>query len=351
MSDVVIFAPSPVLEITVEEHQDDGDVHVHAGGQGVWQARMLLSLGRDVELCCALSGETGRVLGHLLREEGIRISAVHRVARGGVYVHDRREGERKPIIESGGDTLSRHDQDELYGLTLRTALDAKLVILSGPHGERIVPADFYRRLAADLRTAGVRVVVDLAGERLDAALAGGVTVAKVSDEELHGDGRIAKKTDVGQIVTAMRALHVAGAEVVVVTRAEESALLLQDGAVHEVVAPKMEVVDSAGAGDSFVGAFCSVLADGGSVSDAALLGAAAGAQNVTRHGLGTGEAATILRLRELVVLRPLPGGGAPEDDPAPVREVSPTELAIEIEEATHEDASHEDATHKGDATP
>lgn len=337
MSDVVIFAPSPVLEITVEEHQDDGDVHVHAGGQGVWQARMLLSLGREVELCCALSGETGRVLGHLLHEEGVRVAAIRRQARGGVYVRDHRDGERTPIIESGGDTLSRHEQDELYGLTLRTGLDAKLVILSGPHGEGIVPADFYRRLAADLRTGGVRVVVDLAGERLDAALAGGVTVAKVSDEELLDDGRIAKKTDIDEIVTAMRALHDAGAEIVVVTRAAESALLLQDGAVHEVVPPRMEVVDSAGAGDSFVGAFCSVLADGGSVSDAALLGAAAGAQNVTRHGLGTGEAATIERLRQLAVLRPLAGGGAAEDDTRPTREVTPTELAVQVEHATHGD--------------
>lgn len=337
MSDVVIFAPSPVLEITVEEHQVDGDVHVHAGGQGVWQARMLLSLGRDVELCCALSGETGRVLAHLLQEEGIRVAGIRRVARGGVYVHDRRDGERKPIIESGGDALTRHEQDELYGLTLRTGLDAQLVILSGPHGEGIVPADFYRRLAADLRTGGVRVVVDLAGERLDAALAGGVTVAKVSDEELRADGRIAKKTDVDEIVRAMRALHDAGAEVVVVTRAEESALLLQDGAVHEVVAPKMEVVDSAGAGDSFVGAFCSVLAVGGSVSDAVVLGAAAGAQNVTRHGLGTGEAATIQRLRQLVVLRALPGGGALEDESHAARVVTPTELAVLVEEATHGD--------------
>jgi 1-phosphofructokinase len=337
MSDVVIFAPSPVLEITVEEHQDQGDVHVHAGGQGVWQARMLLSLGCAVQLCCALSGETGRVLGHLLQEEGIPIAGIRRVARGGVYVHDRRDGERKPIIESGGDALSRHEQDELYGLTLRTGLDAQLVILSGPHGEGIVPADFYRRLAADLRTGGVRVVVDLAGERLDAALAGGVTVAKVSDEELLADGRIAKKSHIDEIVTAMRALHDAGAEVVVVTRAEQSALLLQDGAVHEVIPPKMEVVDAAGAGDSFVGAFCSVLAGGGSVSDAALLGAAAGAQNVTRHGLGTGEAATIERLRELVRLRPLPGGGAPDDD-LPVREITPTELAVEVEHATHVDS-------------
>lgn len=330
MSEVVIFAPSPVLEITVEEHSDDGDVHVHAGGQGVWQARMLESLGCDVELCCALSGETGRVLAHLLAEEGIRVVGFRREARGGVFVHDRRNGERLPIIESGGDGLSRHEQDELYGLTLRTGLDAELVILSGPHGEGVVPADFYRRLAADLRTGGVRVVVDLAGERLDAALAGRVAVAKVSDQELLDDGRIAKKNDLDGIVAAMRALHDAGAEVVVVTRAEESALVLHEGAVHEIVAPKMEVVDSAGAGDSFVGAFCSVLARGGTVVDAARLGAAAGAQNVTRHGLGTGESATIERLQELVVVRELAGGA---DAVAPTVEVTPDQLAHRVEES------------------
>lgn len=331
MSDVVIFAPSPVLEITVEEHAEDGDVHLHAGGQGVWQARMLQSLGCDVQLCSVLSGETGRVLGFLLHEEGLAVTGLPRDARGGVFIHDRRGSDEKVrVVESGGDALSRHEQDELYGLTLRTGLDAALVILSGPHGDGVLPADFYRRLAADLRTGGVRVVVDLAGERLDAALAGGVTVAKVSDEELLADGRIATTSDLDQIVAAMRGLHDAGAEVVVVTRAEESALLLQDGAVLEVVAPRMEVVDSAGAGDSFVGAFCSVLARGGSVADAAQLGAAAGAQNVTRHGLGTGEAATIERLRELVALRPL----GPQTDEPPTREVTPDQLADIVEEAS-----------------
>lgn len=333
MSDVVIFAPSPVLEITVEAHDDVGDVHIHAGGQGVWQARMLLTLGREVELCAVLSGETGRVLGQLLRDEGIGLVAVSREARGGVFVHDRREGERVPVIESGGDAVDRHDQDELYGLTLRTGLDARLVILSGPHGDGIVPSDFYRRLASDLRTGDVPVVVDLAGERLAAALEGGVAVAKVSDEELLADGRITEK-ETDQIVAAMHELHEAGAEVVVVTCAERPALLLQDGAVHEVVAPELDVVDSAGAGDSFVGAFAAVLAEGGSVLDAARLGAAAGAQNVTRHGLGTGDATTIERLRELVEIRELSGSGVADPDAGPVEEVSPSELAERVEEAT-----------------
>jgi 1-phosphofructokinase len=331
MSDVVIFAPSPVLEIIVEEHSDAGDVHVHAGGQGVWQARMLLSLGRDVELCAVLSGETGRVLGHLLREEGIGVMAVLREGRGGVIVHDRRDGERVPVIESGGDPLARHELDELYGVTLRTALDAHLVILSGPHGEGIVPADFYRRLASDLRTAGVPVIVDLAGERLDAALEGGIAAVKVSDEELRDDGRVGEGADVPQLVAAMRELHAAGAEVVVVTRAERPALVLEGESVQEIVAPQLDVVDASGAGDSFVGAFASVLAGGGTVSDAVRLGAAAGAQNVTRHGLGTGDPGTIERLRELVVIRPV--ADEREATAPPAREVSPDELARGVEEA------------------
>jgi 1-phosphofructokinase len=331
MSDVVIFAPSPVLEITVEDRDGTADVHVHAGGQGVWQARMLLALGHDVELCAALSGETGQVLGHLLREEGIGVVSVRGEGRGGVIVHDRRGGERVPVIESGGDPLSRHELDELYGLTLRTSLGARLVILSGPHGAGIVPADFYRRLASDLRTAGTPVVVDLAGGRLDAALEGGVVAVKVSDEELRDDDRVAEGASVPQLVAAMRTLRDAGADVIAVTRAELPTLLLEGDVVQEVVAPQLDVVDSSGAGDAFVGAFASVLAHGGTVVEAATLGAAAGAQNVTRHGLGTGDASTIERLRELVVVRQLPDENDPT--PAPAREVTPDELARDIGDA------------------
>src|SRR5690554_6600503 len=195
MTEVVIFAPSPVLTVTVEDQADGPDLHLHAGGQGVWQARMLLRMGVEVTMCCVLTGESGKMLRHLLGDEGIRVVAVERDGRGSAYVHDRRGGERVPVVEIDGDPISRHDIDELYGLTLKEGLDASLVILSGPAGHNTLPADVYRRLAADLREAEPRVIVDLAGERLTSALAGGVTVAKVSDEELLADGRITEQTD------------------------------------------------------------------------------------------------------------------------------------------------------------
>ena len=299
MPEILIFAPSPVLTVTIEDQPDGAEVHLHAGGQGVWQARMLLRLGVDVTMCCVLTGESGRMLHHMLEDEGIHVVAVERAGRGGAYVHDRRGGERVKIAESGGEPISRHDLDELYGLTLGAGLGADLTILSGPASEDALPADVYRRLAADLRSGGRRVIVDLAGDRLASALAGGVELAKVSDEELLADGRI-PATTTADIITAMRQLRREGADAVIITRSDEPSLVMTPDSVWEVTAPTLEVTDTAGAGDSLTAGIAAALAAGDDLRDAVALGAAAGALNVTRHGLGTGDPHTIAKLRELV---------------------------------------------------
>ncbi|MCU1439798.1 MAG: phosphofructokinase [Rhodoglobus sp.] len=327
MTEVVIFAPSPVLTVTVEDHPDGPEVHLHAGGQGVWQARMLLRMGVQVAMCSVLTGESGRMLRHLLDDEGIRVVSVDRHGRGGAYIHDRRNGERVRIVETGGEPISRHDLDELYGLTLGEGLSADLVILSGPASDHALPADVYRRLSADLKTAGRRVIVDLAGKRLNAALAGGVSLVKVSDEELLADGRITENVT-RQVIEAMRVLKAQGAETVIVTRSDKPLLMLTNGKVSEVTTPTMEVADHTGAGDSLTAGVAASLASGASVEEAITLGAAAGALNVTRHGLGTGDPETIAKLRLLVKVRTLD----PETTTGRMPVVSPSELAARVEE-------------------
>lgn len=324
MTEVVIFAPAPVLTVTVEDHPDGPDVHIHAGGQGVWQARMLLRMGLEVTMCCVLTGESGRMLRHLLGDEGIRVVAVERAGRGGAFVHDRRGGERDKIAETGGEPISRHDLDELYGLTLGAGLGADIVILSGPHTEDVLPPDVYRRLAADLHTAGKPVIVDLSGERLAASLAGGVALAKVSDEELLDSGRITTNNS-EQIVGAMRAMRDEGAGIVIVTRAHLPLLMLVGADIFEVRTPTMEVADTAGAGDSLTAGVAAGLARGEMADEAITLGAAAGALNVTRHGLGTGDPETIEKLRHLVTVKVF---GATEQTPV----ITPSQLAQRVEE-------------------
>ncbi|NYE19632.1 1-phosphofructokinase family hexose kinase [Microbacterium immunditiarum] len=326
MSDVTIFAPSPTLTVTVEDHPSGSEIHVHAGGQGVWQARMLLRLGVDVTMCCVLTGETGRVLRHLLEDEGISVVAVEREGRGSAYLHDRREGHRTEIAEDDGEPIGRHELDELYGATLKTGLRSGLVILSGPVGEEVLPADTYRRLASDLREGGARVIVDLAGERLDAALQGGVDVLKVSHEELKDDGRIEEASG-RAILHAMRELHRTGAGTVIVTRASEPLLLLDAEGFLEVNAPQLEVTDTRGAGDSLTAGVAAGMAEGATPREAVTLGAAAGALNVTRHGLGTGDPDTIARLRDRVTVRALADELSADAEQPVTGHVSPDGLA------------------------
>ena len=183
-------------------------------------------------------------------------------------------------------------------------MDAGTVILSGAVREDIVPADVYRRLASDLGAVGCQVLADLSGERLSKALAGGLTVVKVAHDELEADGRTST-TDVPALVEAMRRLVDEGASHAIVSRADQPTLLLSGDEVSEVLMPTLEVVDTHGGGDSLTAGVAAALADGADIKDALTLGAAAGALNVTRHGLGSGTSETVHALRETVRIRAL----------------------------------------------
>ncbi|MFC0504098.1 PfkB family carbohydrate kinase [Micromonospora costi] len=312
---VMVFAPTPLLTVTVDQPTGQPEIHLHPGGQGVWQARMIMSLGGEVVLCTALGGEIGQVLEPLLVSEGVDLKVVVRDSGGsGGYVHDRREGSRQEIVDVPGQPLSRHELDELYNLALGEGLRAPVSVLSGPNDPALVPPDLYRRFAADLGANGGRVVVDLSGEHLTAVLDSGVFFLKVSHEELIRDGRAADD-DEEQLSRAMYDMHAAGAESVVVSRADRPALALVDGELFEVEMPRLQAADPRGAGDSMTAGVAAVVAGGGDLRTAIRTGAAAGALNVTRHGLGTGRSDSIAGLVDRVRL--VPAGTRPQERTTP----------------------------------
>ena len=291
----MVFAPAPLLTVTIEQQADVVELHVHPGGQGVWQARMIASLGAPVTMCVAAGGETGDLLGKLLADEQVTLRMVTRQSGSGWYVHDRRDGSRSEIAEVPGAPLVRHDIDELYSMALTEGLRAPVAVLSGTADPDVVDADVYRRLAADLTGNGVKVVADLAGDQLTAVLAGGVAVLKVSHEELIDAGR-ADDDSVDALTAAAYRLREEGSAAVMISRADQPGLALLDDKVLEVRVPQLQVVDHHGAGDSMTAGIAAVLAKGGDLHEAVRTGAAAGALNVTRHGLGTGRAEAIQEL-------------------------------------------------------
>jgi 1-phosphofructokinase len=309
---VMVFSPAPELTVTIEaggsgDAATSPDIHLHAGGQGVWQARMIRSLGVEVVMCAMLGGEPGQVLRPLIVAEEIDLRAIEASERNAAYVHDRRDGTRRELARAPGEPLSRHTLDELYSLTLAEGLRARVSVLSGVQDIRVVPADVYRRLAGDLTRNGCKVVADLSGAYLNAVVVGRPALVKVSHEQLINDGR-ASDDSAESLVAAMRTLRENGAQSVVVSRADQPALAMVEDDVVEVQMPNLEAADSRGAGDSMTAGAAAVLAAGGELMHAIRTGAAAGALNVTRHGLGTGRADAITGLLERVRLTRFPSG-------------------------------------------
>lgn len=303
---VAVFSPNPMVSIAVESFSAEGgdDIHVHAAGQGVWVARMAAELGAEPVLCGFIGGEVGLVLRPLLEEMAIELRLVETAEPSGAYIHDRRSGEREPIAQSAAFPASRHEVDDLFSVAVAAALDCDLLAVCGPYPDNTVPLDLYGGLVADVKSNGTPVVVDLSSPRLDKALEGKPDLVKINDWQIAGyiSGPVDSEE---QMRAAMERVRDEGAESVIVTRAGEPALALRDAHFSELIPPKFERGSREGCGDSMMGALAATIAAGRDWDDALRLGAAAGATNFLRAGLGTGSRAVIEELAPRVQLRDL----------------------------------------------
>ena len=301
---VAVFGPHPLLTVTVERRGDADDVHLHAGGQGVWVSRMAGELGVVPILCALVGGETGAVLHPLLEALGIECRPVAARAPSGCLVVDRRDGERRLVAARLAPPAARHEVDDLVSLTCAAALGCRSLVVCNPHPADALPLEVYGMLVTDVKDNGVPVLVDLSTPRLDHALEGRPDVVKLNDWEL-AEFVSDSVEGIGRRRRAAERLLERGAGAVIVTRGPDPALVLREDRAWELVPPRFTHGRREGCGDTMMGALAAALARGLDFEQALILGAAAGAANFLRHGLGTGTRAVVEELAERVELQPL----------------------------------------------
>jgi 1-phosphofructokinase len=306
---VAIFAPHPLLTVTVErEGPKREQIHFHPGGQGVWVARMAACLGAAPVLCGFLGGESGELLRGLLERLGGERRLVGTASASGCYLTDRRSGEREVLSFTLSDPPSRHELDELFSLTCAEAIAEGWLVVTNPLPGDSLPLETYGDLVADARAGGCRTLVDLSTPRLDSALRGEPDLVKLNDWELAEFVR-GPVSEPSQLLAAAHLLRDRGAQSVIVTRGELPALVLAGERAWQLTPPRLTRGFREGCGDAMLGALAATWARGEGFEQALKVGAAAGAANFLRHGLGSASREAVERFVDSVVLEPVTAAG------------------------------------------
>lgn len=252
------------------------------GGGGINVARVIHRLGGKVLAVYPSGGYHGSLLTEMLRVEGVETYPVPMLAdiRENINIHETSTGRQYRLIEPGF-PLTEHSWTRC--LDALTALDKDgIVIVSGslPAG---APPDLWSRVRRLTERKGARVIVDVAGAELRAALEVGVFLIKPSEEELAS--LACELALPGGPEEAAKAIVYKGwAQVVVVSRGAGGALLVTRDEVKDIPAPVVRRRSTVGAGDSLVGGIVAAIGRKMPLEEAVRFGVACGAATVMNPG-------------------------------------------------------------------
>ena len=258
----------------------DAALSTHNGGKGANQAAAAALLGASVALLGRVGDDGfGGPLVRALEEKGVDTALIESApdsSTGTAFVTVTEDGENAITVAPGANRrLTPEDVDAARG-----AIGGAAVLVV----QMEMPRECVARAVEVAGGVGTRAVLNLAPpfevprtvlEGLDPLVVNEHEAAFLLGESVEG---------VEAALAAASNLRALGPRSAVVTVGADGAVFAGEGDAGHVPAPKVEVVDTTGAGDAFVGALALRLARGDSLREAVGYAVRAGAAAVTKEG-------------------------------------------------------------------
>lgn len=297
---VVALNPSVDVEwrmdrVRPEEKNIIGEQRRWPGGKGVNVARWLHHLGVPATLLIPLGQAPGQELRRGLRAWGLRLRAVSLREASRVNVIVTPDAGPQLRFNEGGPRLSQAEWRAVRQALELLLAGCPLLILSGslPRGLKDTA---YAALIRQAHRQRVPVMLDCEGASLAAALDARPLLVKPNEHELAQWAGRPLRTD-REFLQAADRLSEATRGWVFLSRGSRGALLIhaREGRRFQARAPRVEVVNTVGAGDALLSAVAASWVRGDDTED------------WIRWGVATGSAMTACRAGQLPSVRTVAG--------------------------------------------
>jgi len=222
------------------------------GGKGLNVSMVLKNMGVDNTAIGFIAGFTGKEIERQVKQAGVRSELIH-VPCGCSRINLKLKSNQETEINGCGPEIKEKEIKELYQ-KLNQLKKGDILVLAGSIPNSM-PMDSYKKIIKPLTGKGILFVIDAEKELLSQTLEFQPFLVKPNQYELGGLFHVECRTK--QEVTAYaQKVREMGARNVLVSMASEGAILLtEEGNIYYMPAPKGEVKNSVGAGDSMVAGF------------------------------------------------------------------------------------------------
>ncbi len=258
--------------------------HMLPGGKGINVSIVLNNLDIDTTAFGFVAGFTGKQICDMVSEYGIKTDFI-KVDNGFSRINMKVKNIDGTEINGMGPDISEENIHTLVskidGLT-----DGDVLVLAGSIPS-CISDDIYRRIMERLQGRGVKIVVDATSRLLLNVLEYHPFLIKPNQHEL-GDIFGVKLESKEDVIPYARKMQDMGAVNVLISMGGKGAVLIDEhGKVYEADAPKGELKNSVGAGDSMVAGFMAGYLQKGNYEDAFRMGVATGSASAFSENLAT----------------------------------------------------------------
>ena len=256
------------------------------GGKGINVSALLANLGYESTALGFVAGFTGAEIEKRAKELGFASDFIH-VKKGLSRINVKMKSDEETEINGMGPDIQPEDIQELFN-QLDGLTEKDILVISGSIPSTL-PDTMYEQIMERVQKKKIKVVVDATNNLLLKVLKYKPFLIKPNNHELGEIFNVELNTR-DEVIPYAKKLQEMGAQNVLISMAGQGAVLVSDN--NEVIqskAPKGEVVNSVGAGDSMVAGFLAGYLETNDYDKAFINGLCCGSASAFQVGLATKE--------------------------------------------------------------